>query len=156
MKLAPKRIGAYRVGPALQTYSDWFRNNIPTGRIVRLVTSEPTVSAVSIPGIPEKGPELFEELPKKRDLRKHFPDIPSPENLNQRHGNVRELIARWRKMLDIPMIYAGEETRNLMYTLDPGGVLELKRCSKSEYHEIEDRHLERVKKIVNGLESSYG
>lgn len=156
MKLAPKRIGAYRVGSALQTYTDWFRNNIPKGRIVRLISPDSTVSAVSIPGIPEKGPELFEELPKNREHMNHFPVIPSPDNFDQRRGVVRELIARWRKMLDSPMKDADIETRELMYTLDPGGVLELERCGRAEYHEIGNRHLDRVKNIVNGLESSYG
>ncbi len=155
MKLAPKRIGAYRIGSALQTYTDWFRNNIPTGRIIRLIPQESGTSVISIPGIPDQGPDLFRKLPKNPEHRNHFSVAPSPENLNQRHGAVRDLIARWQILLNSPMKDAGAETLELMYTIDPGGVLELERCCKTEYHKMGERHLERVKNIINRLETLY-
>ncbi|MCK5736422.1 MAG: hypothetical protein KAH21_08090, partial [Spirochaetaceae bacterium] len=154
LKLAPERSGICRSGPALRTYADWFRENTPSGHVFRLTPTDSTVSAVPIPGIPDRGPEIFYELPKLKKASS-YTIISSPENIGQRQLNVKNLISKWKHLLNNSTGMIDSGIRELLYTLDPGGVLELEGSSHLEYADLRTRHLERVKKIINNLDTVY-
>ena len=154
-KLAPDRSGIYRSGPALKTYTDWFRQNLPPGRVFRLTPEDTKKSPVVIPGATDCGPEIFKASEKPSFLRS-FSLRASPESIKEKQMKVRKLISRWKDSLESDCMEVSNETGELLYTLDPGGVLELGQSSRLEYPEIRIRHLTRVREIINQLEAVYG
>ncbi len=154
-KLAPDRSGIYRSGPAMKTYTDWFRQNLPPGRVFRLNPDNSKKSPVLIPAAPDCGPEIF-RISEKPPLLQSFNLKDSPESFIEKQMKVRKLISRWKDSLEHEGMRAGNETEGLFYTLDPGGVLELEQSSRLEYPEIRIRHLARVREIISQLEAVYG
>ncbi|RKX98959.1 MAG: hypothetical protein DRZ90_00860 [Spirochaetes bacterium] len=154
-KLAPDRSGIYRSGPALKTYTDWFRQNLPPGRVFRLIPDDLKKSPVVIPGAPDCGPEIFRTSGNPPTVHS-FSVKASPESFKEKQRKVRKLISRWKDSLESDYMEVNNETAELLYTLDPGGVLELGQSGRLEYPEIRIRHLTRVRKIINQLEAVYG
>ncbi len=154
-KLAPERSGIYRSGPSLKTYTDWFRQNLPPGRVFRLTPDNSKNSPVLIPGTPDCGPEIFRDSEKPL-LLQSFSLRSSPESFKEKQQKVRKLISRWKASLQTENMKTGNETAEMLYTLDPGGVLELEQSGRLEYPEIRIRHLTRVREIINQLEAVYG
>jgi len=152
--LAPESSGMFRSGPALKTYADWFRQNAPAGHIYRLTSSDTETSAVPIPGIPDCGPGLLKELSVKY-VSHTFPRVSAPEDSKQRDTNIRNLICDWKKQFrDVKILRP--DIRDLLYILDPGGVLELEQSHQVDYLDIMHQHLERGRNFLNRLESIYG
>jgi len=152
--LAPESSGLTRSGPALKTYADWFRQNTPSGQIYRLTASDTETSAVPIPGIPDCGPGLLNGLSTK-SVTQTFPLISAPEDSRQRYTNIRNLIYEWKKQLNIRNKLR-PDIRELLYILDPGGVLELEQSTQVDYLDIMQQHLERGRNFVNRLDTMYG
>lgn len=155
MKMAPKKSGVYRTGPAMQTYTDWFRRNIPSGRVFRLTPTDAEKSPVEIHGIPDYGPEIFRKLPMK-EFTSTITTTTSPENRQQRQMNVKHLLSHWKILLKNADKGMDPETEELLYTLDPGGVLELKGCDRIQYNEIRKTQLKKVRSIINRMDALYG
>jgi len=153
-KSAPESSGLLRSGPALKTYADWFRQNAPFGNIYRLTPSDTETSAIPIPGIPDCGPGLLNDL-SIMPVSRSFPSAPAPEDSIQRNTNIRNLICDWKKQL-YSKNKLRPDIRDLLYILDPGGVLELEQSRQVDYLDIMHRHLERGRNFVNRLESIYG
>jgi len=153
--MAPTRSGAFRSGPAMRTYTDWFRGNIPVGRIFRLTPGKTEVSVVPIPGIPDTGPDIFRDFSKQL-TRTTLSAIAPPVDSQQRLENIRNLISQWKIKLSSRNPAFHHDAEELLYTLDPGGVLELEQSSQVEYPEIMSRHRKRVKKVIHNLELRYG
>ncbi len=154
-KLTPDHLGIYRSGPALKTYTDWFRQNLPSGRVFRLTPGDGAKSPVMIPGAPDCGPEIF-KVSERPPSFQSFSLRASPESIKEKENKVKTLISRWKDSLESDCIELGNETEELLYTLDPGGVLELGQSGRLEYPEIRTRHLTRVREFLDQLESVYG
>lgn len=153
---APKRIGRIRTGPALQTYLDWFVSNTPKGRVFRLVPPDSESVSIPIPGIQESDPDFFKSLPAVQLKDKLFEIAAPPVGKDRRINLIRKLIARWKvqieKSTENPDIITGE----LMYALDPGGVLDIRRSPIDMRKEAVERHREKAMGIVSELGSIYG
>lgn len=156
MNQAPTRMGRIRTGPTLQTYLDWFISNAPKGRVFRLVPPGSESGHIPVPGITESGSELFDKLFVEQIKDNRFNIGPPPIRRNGREELIRNLIAEWKIRIgnstEDPDIRTGE----LMYALDPGGVLDIKRSSGVIRIEAVERHRETAMGIVTELESIYG
>ena len=152
--LAPEVKNGYRSGPAMRTYADWFRGNTPPGDVFRLTPGESEKSTIVIKGIPDAGPGILESLAVLKSSEK--PQIiESPESPQQRRKRVKSLISNWKGALKSRESANTPPIRNLRYTLDPGGILELERSSRKEYPELMMKHMKRVEERVEQLESIY-
>ena len=156
VKQAPIRVGSARTGFALQTYLDWFADTPRKNQIFRLCPPGSASPGISIPGIAEVGVELFNNLPKGSENPESYVVVPSPVDRNRRGEVIAELIAQWKSQLSTSVPGARTGIQDLMYALDPGGVLEMERSSDTKKIGAGERHLERVEKLVNNLESTFG
>lgn len=156
MKQAPKRMGRIRTGPTLQTYLDWFTGNTPKGRIFRLLPPGSEISSIPIPGIAGSGSELFEDLPGLQGKDRQFRIGPPPVEKKQREELIRKLIADWKVGIENSAEHPDIKTGELMYALDPGGVLDIKRSSGNRQIDAVERHRETAMGFVTELESIYG
>ena len=153
--LAPEEKDGYRTGPAMRTYADWFRGNTPPGEVFRLTPVKSEKSPIVIKGFPDRGPEILESLAALDSSGKPG-TIVSPENPQQRLKRVKLLISSWKQALKSGEAEGNPAIRDLRYTLDPGGILELERSSRKEYPEVMIRHMKRIEERIKHLESIYG
>lgn len=156
MKQAPERNGRIRTGPTLQTYLDWFISNTPKGRVFRLVPQGSELSSIPIPGIAESGSDLFVRLSAGGKKERCFRTGPPPTGRKQRQDRIRSLIAEWIKRIENSTENPDIRTGDLMYSLDPGGVLDINRSSGGSRKEAAERHRETALGIVRELGSIYG
>ena len=151
--LSPVRLGKFRVGPALETYADWFSGKLPKDRIFRLVPEKFAFIPVRLPGIAEVGSKILAKHSQIRARDVEFDTVVTRENKNQRRLLILYVIDRWRKLVNRELI--DNETRELMYTLDARGFIELKNCAGTERSEKETRHRNEVELVLDNLEKPY-
>jgi hypothetical protein len=157
MEMAPDREGRSRSGPSLRTYADWFESSAPSGPIFRAVPGDFPGGRAPIKHIAEVDESWLSNLSKEVDLsRSQFSQVKSPENSEARGMKVRMLLNRWNSLLSDDVDFHNDEIRELRYTLDPGGILEIERLKRSgSVENARDRHIQRVREILSGLEPLY-
>jgi len=146
---APKRIGRKRVGSVLQTYADWFVSNLREARIFRLSLGE---MPIKLPGISSIDPQ---QLGKWRNIVGNGPYVTtqrSPQNRKGRQEIVLSLLRNWHDRLELPVDRMDSNILDLMYFLDPGGTLDVKRQSKTTHQEAVENQRQRVCEIVGKME----
>ena len=149
----PKRIGRKRVGSVLQTYADWFDSDLREARISRLTRSE---TPIKLPGIPLIDPKQLGKWKSIAGNAQYVTTQRSPRNKNVRQEMARALLRNWRDRLELPIDRMDSSTLDLMYFLDPGGTLDIRRQSKAKYQEAVEIHRQRVCVIVRKMERLYG
>ena len=156
---APKKEGKRRTGPALETYADWFRGIDGKGRIFRFHSPENPVEPVSVEGFPIRGEELFREWKSSGTTAKIAPYriTEAPQNRLTRKKAVISLLDDWKKRLETKTAADEDEDdfHEMLYTLDPGGTLELTGASDSEKKRIASEHFTRVGRILDKIRDSY-
>jgi hypothetical protein len=154
MEMAPDQEGRSRSGPSLRTYADWFESSAPTGSIYRAVPRDFPGRMAPIKRIAEVDESWLSDLSNEVDLnRPQFSQGKSPENSEARRIKVKMLLNRWTTLLSDDADFHNDEIRELRYTLDPGGVLEIDRLKRSgSVEHAWDRHIQRVREILSGLE----
>lgn len=153
MQLAPGRSGRKRTGGALLTYADWFASNPPGNRVIRYRPVNAETEFTEIPGIAMKDESWFSGLNRHSEKPSRLRRMKSPLNRQERKSAVKELLDFWKDTVryspDAP------ETAQLMYTLDPGGVLDTGRLQGERYTVGIRKHRNRVKDILEGLTRAY-
>ncbi len=144
---------AFQAGKALNTYADWFRQNLPEGRVYRFKPACPLPSAKT----------ADETLLSK--LTENLPDLPplltsqkTPERADARRKSVQKLLRHW-KTLHIEYSRqksVNSEAKKMAYCIDTGGVLEIKKLKGKEKSEAWERHNERISKAIKDWERQYG
>ncbi|PIE05244.1 MAG: hypothetical protein CSA76_00035 [Spirochaetales bacterium] len=158
-RIQPRLTSAWQrassAGKALSTYADWFRGSLPAGRVYRFNPVRP---------LPRTKPAGIREI---RELTAGFSDAPkmlltekAPENARQRRKAVKQLLAHWEELA--MQYYRGEnlknteEARELAYTVDPGGLLEIQKLDGKPRAEAWERHCSRIDNAVTHWKKLYG
>jgi len=149
--LSPVRLGRFRSGSSLETYADWFSSKLPKHRVFRFAPKNFALIPVKLPGIEEVGSEILSRYVRNKDDK--FKCAINPESKNQRRFLILHTIDRWRKLVNQESI--NNETRELMYTLDVRGFIDLRNSPKSERGEKEAKHRSKVKLILDSLKKAY-
>ncbi|MDF1568572.1 MAG: 6-hydroxymethylpterin diphosphokinase MptE-like protein [Spirochaetaceae bacterium] len=154
MEMAPDREGRSRSGPSLRTYTDWFESSAPSGPIYRAVPGDFPGRWAPIKRIAEVDESWLSNLSKDVDLNlPQFSHGKAPENSEARWIRVRMLLNHWTTLLSDDIDFHYDEKRELLYTLDPGGVLEIERSKRSgSVEDARDRHIQRVREILSEIE----
>ena len=151
--LSPVNLGGFRIGSSLEIYANWFSNKLPRDRAFRFAPKRFAFTPVRLPGIERVGSEIFRKYAQTRIQRDKFDSVIIPKNKERRRFLILRTIDRWRQLVNQKSI--GNEIRELMYTLDVRGFMELKNCAESEQSEKERRHRNEVRLILNSLGKPY-
>ena len=148
---APKRIGGYRSGSSLTTYSDWFRGSHMPRPVYRLNPRGRAPFATQLPRIGVIDEVQFKSLPGRSEwICPVRPAAPAPA---RRRGKIREVIRGWIAAVEGSRTADQIKRSEIIYTIDPGGVLNLKRrgdaSSNAELGELKRSVLEVLEDLAH-------
>ena len=122
---APRRIGAYRSGSSLTTYRDWFQNTPMPRPVYRFNPRGCDDFAVELPSIGVIDEVQLRKLPVRSQWSCPVrPVNPAPQ---LRRVRIRDLIRSWTASVEGLRTLDEIQRSEIIYTIDPGGVLDLKR-----------------------------
>ena len=151
--MAPTRIGAYRSGCSLATYRDWFRTNpLPNGvyRFRPRGNPEFPVPLAHIGGIDET---KLHKLPRRSEQKYRSCRISLERE--ERRERIRKVIHGWIGSVDSSVTIDDIENNAVIYTIDPGGILDLKRLGDSATDRDRDEVRTRVRDVLEAMARFY-
>ncbi len=144
-KAAPKRHGPFRMGFSLTTYADWFNSTCFDAPVYRLRTQGQHPYPKQFEGIQETDESIFEQH-KERSYENHA-IYPVPISQQDRKKKVLYLLKKWCRLATEPESAMGADFE-LLYTLDPGSILDKIRGGTSQDWR---KHQSGAKEILQGL-----
>jgi len=151
--MSPVNLGRFRTGSSLKIYADWFGSKLPRDRAFRFTPKKFAFTPVKLPGIERVGPEIFRRYAQAWIQDNKFDSVLMPESRERRRFLILRTIDRWKRLINQESI--DNEIRELMYTLDVRGFMELRNCSEAELSEKEAGHRNEVGLILDSLEKPY-
>ena len=150
---APRRIGAYRSGSSLMTYRDWVQNTPMPRPVYRLNPRGCDEFAVELPRIGVIDEVQLRNLSVRLQASRPIRLItPAPA---LRRVRIRQVIRGWIASVKDLRTLDRIQRSEIMYTIDPGGVLDLKRRGASSSDTRVQELKYTVLEVLEDLERLY-
>lgn len=143
-KTVPERIGRLRTGFALKTYADWFNDTSFRRPVYRLISDNHCQYPNNFKDVRNVNSSVFKNFDRVRTLEFHRKPVPIP--YKDRKTWICQLLDQWSRVSTMPS--------DILYTLDPGGVLDIIRSgTASEHHWTAQKN--KVRRILQEMLQSY-
>lgn len=143
---APKRFGQYRSSPALKTYADWFGSAEFSNTVYRINSGG--INPTNLDGVTDTDSSIFRDLPRRE--KRFFKVMKAPVDHKERQNRIAKLIESWKKLADTGIPRNARE-KELMYLIDPGGVLDVLRGDGEKGLSAREEHRIRFGQSLNEL-----
>ncbi len=143
-KTVPGQIGRLRTGFALKTYADWFNDTSFRRPVYRLISNDHWKYPNDFKDVKNVNSSVFRNFDRVRTSKSHIK--PVPMSYEDRKTLICQLLDQWSRFSTMP--------NEILYTLDPGGVLDIIRSGKTSEH-LWTAQRNKVKNTLQKLLQSY-